>query len=393
MNPDQIARANRAAETAVMEYRSYIADLPERPSASQMEEATRLELRAMQARQTATMEIEDAEKRARTGAAHARLGDAVGGRTESRTLAAAAEIRSLEEWAPESRIGDSIELRSLSISGGTSTGADTVPVRVGGLITPEVYTANLEQLVRRVVTSNGEPTKHPRRATFQAMAPIAELATYAKSNGSFATVSTTPQKFGAISQASLELLQDSATDIASVVLGGFEDSWALTVEAAVVAGTNVTGDGILGEDAATTTAAVDAVTADEILHHFYSGGMNAAYRNRAVWMFNSTTIEAIRKLKDADDNYLVAGLTEGMPRLLGRPVLEVPSMPDIEAGAKFGALVDPTAVILHVVRGLTVTRSDEYAWDEDLASWKGTVRADAVVADPNGVAVIANAAA
>ena len=158
-----------------------------------------------------------------------------------------------------------------------------------------------------------------------------------------------------------------------------------------MAGTFVNGAGILGEAATTTAAAVAAVTSGELIAHFYA--MPKAYRDRALWLMNSTTIEAVRKLKDADGNYLLAGLTEGMPRLMVRPVIECNTMPDLGAGAKPIALVDPQAIVFHVVRGLSVERSDLFKWDEDVASYKGTVRMDAAVAGSAGVAVLANAAA
>ena len=46
------------------------------------------------------------------------------------------------------------------------------------------------------------------RATFQALAPVAELAQYGTSNGSLATVNTTPAKLGALSFVSAEFLAD-----------------------------------------------------------------------------------------------------------------------------------------------------------------------------------------
>jgi HK97 family phage major capsid protein len=60
------------------------------------------------------------------------------------------------------------------------------------------------------------------------------------------------------------------------------------------------------------------------------------YRINGTWGMNSTTLGAIRKLKDTNGNYMVAmaGLNNTpVTTLLGRPILEFPDMPDIGAGA------------------------------------------------------------
>src|SRR5690606_40696425 len=60
------------------------------------------------------------------------------------------------------------------------------------------------------------------------------------------------------------------------------------------------------------------------------------YRARATWVLNDTTILAIRKLKDANDQYIwQPGLQAGQPdRLLGRPIAESRFMPELGADEK-----------------------------------------------------------
>jgi HK97 family phage major capsid protein len=192
-----------------------------------------------------------------------------------------------------------------------------------------------------------------------------------------------------MSFASREVMEDSEVAIASIIASGFAKAYATAVEAAIVNGTLVTGDGITGVAPTSTTAAADAVTGDELVAHFYK--MDAAYRNDSVWLMSANTISAIRSLKDANERYLLSGLEAGMPTLLGRPVLECNAMADMGAGNIFASLVDPTAVIFHEVRGFEVERSDSYRWANDVTSFKGSVRLDAAVGVEAGVANIANA--
>jgi len=63
--------------------------------------------------------------------------------------------------------------------------------------------------------------------------------------------------------------------------------------------------------------------------------LDAEYRANAVFVMNSKTTGAVRKMKDADGRFLWSdGLTSGEPsRLLGYPVLVAEDMPDIGANA------------------------------------------------------------
>ena len=302
---------------------------------------------------------------------------------------AAHEARSFGEWAKAAKAGDTTELRELSIIGGTPTGGDTVPTRIGSWMDPAFYDAGLPALVTRVQTDNGAPIDTPVEASFQTLMSVVELAAYVESNPVFATVNTTPQKLGALSFASREVMEDSEVAIASVIASGFAKAYGTAVEAAIVNGTLVTGDGLTGVAPTSTTAAADAVTGDELIQHFYA--MDAGYRNSSVWLMSANSIAAVRSLKDSADRYLLSGLEAGMPTLLGRPVLESTAMADMGAGNVFASLVDPSVVIFHEVRGFEVERSDSYRWANDVTSFKGSVRLDAAVGVPAGVANLANA--
>ena len=61
----------------------------------------------------------------------------------------------------------------------------------------------------------------------------------------------------------------------------------------------------------------------------------ATYRNRGAWAMNGTALAAIRKLKDTAGQYLwQPSLQAGQPEtILGRPVVEMVDMPDVEADA------------------------------------------------------------
>ena len=89
-----------------------------------------------------------------------------------------------------------------------------------------------------------------------------------------------------------------------------------------------------------TTAKSTDITADELIDLHY--GLRAPYRARAVWLMNDSTVKTVRKLKDANSQYLwQPALTAGVPdMILGRPVHTSVFVPEIKAGARTVAFGD-----------------------------------------------------
>jgi HK97 family phage major capsid protein len=80
------------------------------------------------------------------------------------------------------------------------------------------------------------------------------------------------------------------------------------------------------------------VTADGLIDLFF--GLPKQYRNSAIWMMNSQTAKATRKLKDAQNRYLWDAMSQGglttkgdQDQLLGKPVEIDEFCPDVAANA------------------------------------------------------------
>ena len=84
-----------------------------------------------------------------------------------------------------------------------------------------------------------------------------------------------------------------------------------------------------GADGALPASGASDVLID-LVHALKSG-----YRQNATWMMNRRVQAEIRKLKDADGNYLwqPAAAAGTRPTLMGFPVVEVENMPDVAAGS------------------------------------------------------------
>lgn len=133
---------------------------------------------------------------------------------------------------------------------------------------------------------------------------------------------------------SLRLLEDSAVNIESEVASEVAQEFAVKEGSAFS-----NGDGAkkpLGIQRATITEYLNGhatvLNADKLIGLMYA--MPAVYRNSGSWLMNGTTLGIVRTLKDGQGNYIwQPGIQAGQPStLLGRPVIEDPTMPDVASG-------------------------------------------------------------
>lgn len=163
-------------------------------------------------------------------------------------------------------------------------------------------------------------------------------------------ISIALHELSAMPRVSQRLLDDSAFDIEGWLAGRIADKFARAEAAAFINGDgNDKPKGILAETAvkdaswtwgklgyiATGTAGGFSSTSPAEALVDLSYALPAEYRAGAVFVMNSKTVSAVRKLKDADGRFLWSdSLSAGEPaRFLGYRVLVCEDMPDIADGA------------------------------------------------------------
>ncbi|WP_376959647.1 phage major capsid protein [Azospirillum sp. A26] len=136
---------------------------------------------------------------------------------------------------------------------------------------------------------------------------------------------------------SFSTLEDAAVDIFGELAGDLAEEFGQAEGEAFVTGNGVKRPmGFMSDSSIPTVASGDAakITADSLIDLFHA--LPSPYRTNAVWGMNSTTLGAIRKLKTTGGEYLLSmsGLA-GSPvtTILGRPVVELPDMPDVAGDA------------------------------------------------------------
>jgi HK97 family phage major capsid protein len=108
-------------------------------------------------------------------------------------------------------------------------------------------------------------------------------------------------------------------------------------------------------------------TSDAIFDCFYA--LNSAHRANATWIMNSATFAAVRKLKDADGDYIWQRGFGTAGEILGRPVVVCEGMPDIGANTYPIACADWRAAYCFV----RVGDSFRVTWDDNITT-PGQVR-------------------
>jgi HK97 family phage major capsid protein len=284
------------------------------------------------------------------------------------------------------------EFRSITPS---STGAP-VPtsfynqvVAVARLVNPLMDYATV------INTASGEPLQIPSQNAFATATIKSAGSAIAVSEIAFNAFTTLQSwKFSAISQLARELVLDAGVDIVGFLANGFGNSFGYAIGDKVLNGTGTvepTGIlGVAGTGVTGSTGVAGAFTADNVVDLVYS--LDGALRSKPSFalLANATSIAALRKLKDNYGRYLFdIGLGQDKRDLvLGVPVIETPSMPSVGLGAKSLAVGDLKSIYMrNAGGGLVLDTSNDYAFGNDLVSYRATQRFDSALVQLQNIKV------
>ena len=190
---------------------------------------------------------------------------------------------------------------------------------------------------------------------------------------------------------SSELLQDSAFDMGAILNDLMGERIARKVNTDLTTGDG-SGDpnGIVTASTLGKTAATNAaITADELIDLYHS--IDPAYRSgpNFRFMFRDSTLQAIRKLKDAENRYLIDGLRDGAG-VINLAGISVPysinqAMAAIGTVAKTVLVGDFSKYLVRRVREFVVRRSDELYLTSDQSVFVGFARYDGDLLDTAAV--------
>lgn len=239
-------------------------------------------------------------------------------------------------------------------------------------------------------TSTGEALQIPKTTSYSSAAIIAEAGTITESDPVFGQLTLDAYKYGFGVQVSHELINDTSVDL----LGFLARQSGRAVGNAFGAHA-ITGDGSAKPNGLVTAASAGvtggagvagAFTADNLIDLQFS--VIAPYRNSssAAWLVRDATLGAIRKLKDTNGQYLwQPSLQVGVPDvLLGKPVYTDPNVAAVALGAKSVVFGDISAYYVRLVENIRFERSDDFAFMNDLVTFRCLMRADGDLVDTTG---------
>lgn len=258
---------------------------------------------------------------------------------------------------------------------GDAAGGYTVPQEFSGEIDVAMaawgpmWDANI---VRELNTSNGReidwPTVDDTAATGRIKAENAAVDDDGSDDVTFGEKKLNAYIYDTgMVRVPIELLQDSAFDIEALMTELFGERLGRTANTALTTGTGSSQpQGIVpAAGAGVTAAATGAFTSDELIDVQHS--VDPAYRAspRCRWMFNDTTLAAIRKLKDGQGNYLwqMGDVRVGEPAtILGHPYSVNQACPNATTGQRPVVFGDFGRYVVRKVIGFTVlTLRERYA--------------------------------
>jgi HK97 family phage major capsid protein len=326
------------------------------------------------------------------------------------------ETRSYELRLPtamERRAWSQPEYRVLQDVGGT-----TVPLPtsfVGQLYRYLVDTSSIRQTNPTIYsTTSGENLVVPRSTSEGVATWTGEGAALTASDPTISTVTLSAYKVAKLIQISSELLADTGFDIVGYMAEHAGRNLGIAVDTAYVAGTGTTqptgliqapgsGGVTVAVQAAVATGSLVGlptavsgsigVGADILIQLYHS--IIPQYRPRASWVMNDTMIMVVRKLKDSTGQYIwQPALVAGQPdTILGRPVYADPHMPALgTVSADLILFGDFGGYFIRDVTPIRFERSDDFAFGNDLVSFRAIYRTDGKLGDTQSIKAYASAA-
>jgi HK97 family phage major capsid protein len=287
-----------------------------------------------------------------------------------------------------------VEARDLTKSSATA-GGNTVPTSfAGSLYEHMIEVAALLPETTIFRTAGGENLEVPITTTHATAALIAEAGSLTESDAAFGKRTLGAYKYAYSFQIAKELLEDTGVDLneyfaraAGRALGNaFGNHLAVGTGTAQPSG--VTQTSTLGVTGAASVVGVP--NGDNLVDLFYS--VIAPYRNspNCVWAFRDTTAGTIRKIKDSSGgagigNYLwTPGFGTAPDTILGKRVVIEPNIAATALSAKSVVFGDMSAYFSRLAGGIRFERSDEFAFQNDLVTFRAVMRADGILGDQTG---------
>jgi HK97 family phage major capsid protein len=232
-----------------------------------------------------------------------------------------------------------IEKKALTVSNDTTGGYLAPPEYVRELLKTVTEISPIRSIAR-VRNTGQRSVQVPKRTGQFAAQWVAESGTRSETTGYTVGLEEIPaHEYYALVDISEQDLEDTVFDLEAEMQSEFATQFAKSEGTAFVSGDSVgKPEGILTNSSVSSVNSGNgtALTADGLITLVHS--IKSEYARSGTFVFNRSTLSAIRKLKDTAGQYVFqAGmmLTGGVTNtILGYPYVEATDMPDVGSSAK-----------------------------------------------------------
>jgi HK97 family phage major capsid protein len=229
-------------------------------------------------------------------------------------------------------------------------------------------------------TAGGENLQIPSIATYSSGTVASEGSAIGESDpvfNSFVTLGAF--KYSFLTQVSRELIEDSGVDIMSFIAGQVGQSLGFSVNTALTTGTGtVEPNGLVSRAGSALVGTSLNPTADNLIDLVYAVDASGRRLAGTGFQMNSSSIANVRKLKDSAGQYLFQPSLSAEARdlLLGYPIYENPAMATAASAVKPVIFGNLPSYFVRQVGGIKLDRSDDFAFNTDLVTFRATFRVD-----------------
>ena len=231
-----------------------------------------------------------------------------------------------------------------------------------------------------ISTTSGENLTIPTLTAYSTATIKAAGSAISDSEPTFSSITLGAYKYSFLVPVANELIADAGFDISGLIAEASGNAIGFAVNNALTLGTGTNepngvvtaaGSGITG-----STAVAGAFTADNLIDLAYSLDGAARRLPGVAYMTNSSSLGKIRKLKDTAGNYLYqVGI--GQPdTFAGFPIVENPALASTGTAAKSVLFGHLPSYKVRMAGGLQVATSTDYAFNQDLTTFRVTMRVD-----------------
>ena len=238
-------------------------------------------------------------------------------------------------------------------------------------------------------TDTGEQIQVPKTTAHSSAALIAEAGTITASDPTFGQVPLDAYKYANLIQVSNELVNDTSVDLLGYVAmqAGRAVGNAFGTHAITGTGSSQPNGLVTASSLGVTGAAsvAGAFSYDNLVDLYYS--VISPYRasRSCGWLLRDASMATVRKLKDGSGNYIFTpGIGDTPDQILGKQVNTDPNVAAVALGAKSVLFGDMSQYFVRIVNGIRFERSDEYAFNTDLVTFRCILRADGDLVDTTG---------